>query len=58
MYEHEKNIEIYRTMVHEAVNRCRDLDMLDLVYKLIMESSPTLYVVGRLSCEQERSKAA
>lgn len=58
MNEYEKNIKIYRAMLHEAVNRCRDLDTLDLVYKLIVDSLPTLYVIDRLPCDQERSKAA
>lgn len=58
MTEQEKNIQIYRAMLHEVVNRCRDLDTLDLVYKLVVQSLPDLCIVSRLPRDNERSRAA
>jgi hypothetical protein len=45
-------------MLHEVTEKCNDLELLDLVYKLIADSIPTLYLVDRIPCNQERSKAA
>lgn len=58
MTQYEKNVIVYRKMLHEVTEKCTDLELLDLVYKLIADSIPTLYLVDRLPCSQERSKAA